>query len=140
MQTLYKTVYRPNKKIKTKYGYNCNIDWIAGARLCLITQNIHFNRIERKLGYKFVCIFHTCNSVDQYFQILPVSNHFWPIFHSVVWETELNFFLSYTRRLQVKNCPTKIRYKFLKNSVYFKNRFIRYLIQKTPKGPDFVAW
>ena len=35
--------------------------------------NIHFNRIERKLRYKFRCIFHTCNFLNQNFQILPVS-------------------------------------------------------------------
>ena len=39
----------------------------------MIIQNINFKRIVRKFGCKLRFIFHNCYSVDQNFQILPVS-------------------------------------------------------------------
>ena len=48
--------------------------------------------------------------------------------------------VSCTMRLQVKKFPTEIRYQFLKKTVYFKNSCVQYLIQRTAKGADFVAW
>jgi len=52
VQTFYKTVYSPNKKIKTKYGLNRNIDCIPAARLCLITQTFILTGLKEDLGTK----------------------------------------------------------------------------------------
>ena len=48
------------------------------------------------------------------------------------------FIVSYTRRLQVKKWPTKIRYQFLKKTVYFNTTWVQYLIKKLQKGPTLL--
>ena len=139
MQKLYKTVYSPNKKLKTKYDYNRNIDWIPEARLCLITQNIHFNRIERKLGTNLgvSSILATLWTKIFKFYMLVINFEFFFSFRCLGNWTK--FIVSYPRRLKVEKSPAKIRLQFLKKTVYFKNCCVWYLNKKTAEGPDIVA-
>ena len=39
---------------------------------------------------------------------------------------------------KTKKCPTKLRYQFLKKTVYFKNSCVRYVIKKVQKDPTLL--
>ena len=50
VRIFYKTVYSPNKKLKTKYGQNRIFDWKPAAILCLIAQTLILTGQKENLG------------------------------------------------------------------------------------------